>query len=141
MNKEIKRVLPAIKKILSQEDSIVAAYLYGSQVTDKALKHSDIDIALLIEPKTKFTLNKLLDLMRKIEKETLLAPIDIRILNEMPLPLQGRVLIKGVLFYSSKEKLRIDYEVKTLKLYFDYLPYLQRMRKDFIKKTATEGIL
>lgn len=141
MNKEIKRALPAIKKILSQEDSIVAAYLYGSQVADKALKHSDIDIALLIEPKTKFTLNKLLDLMRKIEKETLLAPIDIRILNEMPLPLQGRVLIKGVLFYSSKEKLRIDYEVKTLKLYFDYLPYLQRMRKDFIKKTATEGIL
>ncbi len=141
MDEKVRKALPQINKVFSQEKPIVAAYLYGSYATNRAFQQSDIDIALLLEPDAKFSLHKILELAAEVEKVTSLRPIDLRILNEMPLSLQGEVLVKGVLLYSGDEKLRVKFEVKTLKLYFDYLAYLKRMKEEFLKKVALKGIL
>ncbi len=141
MDKKIKRALPQIKRVFSQEKALVAVYLYGSYVTDRAHEGSDVDIALLLKPQTKMPLEKLLELMEKMEEVTSLHPVDLRILNEMSLSMQGEILIRGALLYSKNEKNRVDFEIKTLKLYFDYLPYLKRMREEFLKRVALKGIL
>lgn len=102
---------------------------------------SDIDIAVYLKPGSKLSLNDELTLGRKIEELSGLKPVDLRVINDMPLTIQGEILTKGILLYSADDKARVAFETKTIALYFDYIPHIDRFRKDFLESVKRTGIL
>jgi hypothetical protein len=50
------------------------------------------------------------------------------------------VLSEGILLFSRDEEFRIQYEVLTRKLYFDFLPVLEMMRTAFFERLKQEGL-
>ncbi|MBE0448783.1 MAG: nucleotidyltransferase domain-containing protein [Actinobacteria bacterium] len=130
----------SLSKVLTKYP-VISAYLFGSYARGNAHPGSDIDIAIYIEPVSKLSLDEELTVGREVEAKSGLKPIDLRIMNDMPVTVQGEILTRGVLLYSADDKERVTYETKTLALYFDYLPHIERFRKEFLKSVEERGIL
>ncbi|MEW5707014.1 MAG: nucleotidyltransferase domain-containing protein [Actinomycetota bacterium] len=120
---------------------VVSAYLFGSYARGVIHPKSDIDIAVYLKPGSKLSLNDELTLGRKIEEISGLKPVDLRVVNDMPLTIQGEILTKGILLYSADDKERVAFETKTIALYFDYIPHIERFLKDFLESVKRKGIL
>lgn len=120
---------------------VVSAYLFGSYAKGVIHPKSDIDIAIYLKPGSKLSLNDELTLGRKIEELSGLKPVDLRVINDMPLTIQGEILTNGILLYSMDDKARVAFETKTIALYFDYIPHIDRFRKDFLESVKSKGIL
>ena len=120
---------------------VISAYLFGSYARGVIHPGSDIDIAIYIRPGTKLSLNDELTLGSKIEELSRLKPVDLRVINNMPLTIQGEILTKGILLYCADDKERVAFETKTIALYFDYIPHIDRFRKDFLESVKRKGIL
>lgn len=63
----------------------------------------------------------------ELEKNCGFAETDVRSLNSTPLRFQGKVLTQGKLVYSRDEDFRVDYEVYTRKMYFDFQRVIKMM--------------
>ncbi len=137
---DLTTLLTASLTRLAPGRGIVAAYLFGSQANGRARPDSDIDVAVLLEVGRESEPLELLKLGQDLERETRLANIDVRLLNEAPLSASGRILTEGRLLYSGDESARVDFEVKTRGLYFDFLPHLNYLRQAFIERTAEKGL-
>ena len=110
-------------------NGMVCAYLYGSQARDEAGRHSDVDIAILLEKTPAPTLDGIgLDLGAEIE-DYIGKPVDLVILNRAPVDLIHRILRDGILVYEGDTSARIRFEVRARGEYFDLLPYLRRYRR------------
>lgn len=120
--------------------AIVAAYLYGSHARGQAGPGSDIDVAVLLESGREAAPMEPLRLGNELEDKTGLKNIDVRLLNDAPLSTRGRILSEGQLVYSGDDAARVDFEVATRSLYFDFLPHLNYIRQAFIKRTAEKGL-
>lgn len=103
---------------------ILFAYIFGSQITKKANKLSDIDIAIFVD-KTKINekmyrygyqaeiLTEIMDLLST-------SKVDLVILNNVKAFLRHRVIYFGELIHSINEKERINFQVDTINKYMDY---------------------
>ncbi|HEY65876.1 MAG TPA: nucleotidyltransferase domain-containing protein [Caldilineae bacterium] len=143
MNREeivrrLRRYLPAIL----EKQPIQLAYLYGSVARDEITPFSDIDIALVGE--RAFSPHERLDLMLNIALEVEdrcgLQDVDVRVINDAPLLLQGRVVTEGILLYARSDSERVRYETATRMRYFDYLPIHQRLRNAFLANVREQGL-
>jgi len=116
---------------------IIALYLYGSSVTGKLRKESDIDIAFL--PSHKTAEEERLIIIAKVEGmiEKLLREMgtsrEISVLDlrgkYVSVSLQYKVITKGILIYEKDARERIEFENTTKREYFDFVPYLRFLRK------------
>jgi predicted nucleotidyltransferase len=116
---------------------IVALYLYGSSVTGKLRKESDIDVAFL--PSHKTSEEERLILMAKVEGmvDKLLREMgisrEISILDlrakYVSVSLQYRVITEGILIYEKDALQRYEFENAVKREYFDFVPYLNFLRK------------
>jgi len=138
--KAIEALTMALGGILT-EYPVVSAYLFGSYARGVVHPESDIDIAIYLKPGSQLLLKDELTLGRKVERLSGLKPVDLRTINDMPLTIQGEILTKGILLYSADEKERVAFETKTLALYFDYLPHIERFRTYFLESVKRQGIL
>ncbi|OIO86951.1 MAG: hypothetical protein COW32_07155 [Candidatus Aquicultor secundus] len=138
--KTVAALTGSLNKILAKYP-VVSAYLFGSYAKGDIHLGSDIDIALYVRPHSILSLDEELTLGREIEELSGLAPIDVRVMNDMSLAIQGEILTRGILLFSVDEKERVSYETRTLALYLDYLPHIQYFRKEFLKSVADRGIL
>ncbi|MBS3909378.1 MAG: nucleotidyltransferase domain-containing protein [Actinobacteria bacterium] len=120
---------------------VVSAYLFGSYAGGVVRPESDIDIAVNLRPGSRLPVNEELSLGRTIENLSGLKPVDLRVINDMALTVQGEILTKGILLYSADDKARVAFETRTLALYLDYLPHLERFREDFLESVKKQGIL
>ena len=59
---------------------------------------------------------------------------EVRVINHLPLAVKGRILTDGVLIYSRAEQSRIEFETRTRKLYFDFLPVIFQHRNAYREK-------
>lgn len=139
--KNIVETLVRVLDAILAEYPVVGAYLFGSYARGVAYPESDIDIAVYLRPGSKLPLNDELTLGRKIEERSGLKPVDLRVINDMPLTIQGEILTRGILLYSADDKERVAFETRTLALYFDYLPHIERFRRDFLESVRRRGIL
>ena len=57
---------------------------------------------------------------------------EVRIINNLPLVIIGKIITKGILIYSINEKIRVDFETSIRKAYFDFLPVIQRYQNAYI---------
>jgi len=113
----------------SLRKEILFAYIFGSQISGKSNKLSDIDIAVfinrkLVEEKSYrygYQAEILSELMRHLKTER----IDLVLLNNAPPLLKHRVIYYGELIYCVDESERINFQVDTINRYMDY-KFLQR---------------
>ena len=59
---------------------------------------------------------------------------EVRVINQLPLVIKGRILTDGELIYSRAEDQRIEFESQTRKLYFDFLPVILQIQNAYRKK-------
>ena len=125
------------------EDQLVQlAYLYGSAVAGRTTPFSDVDIALLTtEPLTPLARLRLIQhVQTRLYDACGLDNVDVRIINDAPLVLQGRIVTDGRLVYTYDEQARIDFETTTRMYYFDYLPIHQQLQTAFFDTLRTRGL-
>jgi len=139
----ISRLEAAMSGILIGKP-VMLAYLYGSTVDGSRLPFSDVDIALVLEPNcllSPYERMKLeLDIAAETERLCGIQEADVRSIDAAPLTVQGMVVTEGILLYSRDEEFRIQYEVHTRKLYFDFLPVVEMMRAAFLNHIQQEGL-
>jgi len=121
---------------------IMLAYLYGSVAEGYAMPTSDVDIALVFNPSCQFNayerMHVELDVADRIETGCGFTEVDVRGINDAPLKAQGIVLTKGVLVYCRDEEFRVEFEVQTRKLYFDFQPVLRMMQDSYFGHLETD---
>lgn len=113
--------------------------MFGSYARGIIHPESDIDIAVYLKPGSKLSLNDELTMGREVEELSGLKPVDLRVIDDMPLTIQGEILTKGILLYSVDDKEWVAFETRTIALYFDYLPHIERFRKDFLESVRRRG--
>jgi predicted nucleotidyltransferase len=133
----------AMVEYLSTAPDVVLGFLFGSYARGQGRPDSDVDCAILLAhavPAGSYfdTRLRLIDgLARAIGRDD----VDLVILNEAPLALVYRVLRDGKLLFCRDHAAYVRYRVRTLDLYFDFAPLLERRQAMFLKRVSEEGIL
>jgi predicted nucleotidyltransferase len=133
----------AMAGYLSTVPEVVLGFLFGSYARGQGRPDSDVDCAVLLADDVPagsyfdFRLRVMDGLARAIGRDD----VDLAILNEAPLALAYRVLRDGVLLFCRDHAAYVRYRVRTLNLYFDFAPLLERHQAMFLKRVSEEGIL
>jgi hypothetical protein len=125
----LRQILPEVLA----DRPVALAYLYGSAAREGATPLSDIDIAVVV-PDVDRLPDRYEEEARLTERLVALgvSKSDVRIINDAPIMLKGKVVTEGILLYSVDEVLRIEFETLTRRLYFDYAPSARRMQDEYI---------
>lgn len=116
-----------IIKYFSQKPEVAAVYLYGSYARGEAKSDSDIDLAVLVTDKRKYTgfgIPQVVfaqDLSKLTDKE-----VEVQDLTACSVEFAHRVLSEGSLLLSNNDKGRINFQVETTRKYFDLKPLLDQ---------------
>lgn len=116
---------------------IISLYIYGSAVKNRLRDDSDVDIAML----TKYHVDAIgrIELIASVEAVATSILMGIGIRNETSVfDLRSRhasieivynIVTTGVVFYSIDEEERIRFEISAMGQYFDFIPYLKKLRE------------
>ena len=124
----VDRIRAAVAEVAGGLPDVAAVYLYGSRVHGGTLPLSDIDLAVLLvdgdgerDPlfAESFAARVSVALRSGVE-------VDAHLVSQLPLPVLGRVVTDGYLIYESDASRRVEFETSTRRLYFDFLPLLER---------------
>lgn len=121
---EENRWLDRLVAVFRSQPDVVAVYLFGSTVRGEATLRSDVDIAVLLDAPSDSPLEScnrqaiLAEELRKI----IGRPVDVVILNRAHPLLCHQVLREGRLIYERDTLARIEFEVRTGKIYADLQP-------------------
>ena len=105
----------AIREELLRRPEVLFAYLHGSFVKEEEFR--DIDVAIyLAGPRD---LNYELDLSHELSRRTGME-VDLKAIQDAPLPFQMAVLRDGLLLFSRDEETRTDFIERTSRRYPEY---------------------
>lgn len=105
-----KKALFQLKKIF-QLYPVEAAYLFGSQIKDRAGKLSDIDLAVLLSLK-RYSLDFVLKLISEIKRALKREDVDLAILNDASPVLKHQAVLGGQRIYTKDEEKVLEFEKK-----------------------------
>jgi predicted nucleotidyltransferase len=129
-----------LTEYLSNKDSIILAYLFGSTVRGDTGRLSDVDIGILLDEK--LSKKDCFDLELKIISEIAALikknKIDLVVLNEAPLLLAYNIIKNGIILKSDETE-RVKYETKVLSMYMDEKYYIKRHTSETLKRIAGVG--
>lgn len=129
----------AITRCLSEQEGIVAAWLFGSQATGRARPDSDVDVAVLLTGESdvltcherRLTLSALLEKMTGNR-------IEIVVLNCAPPVLQHEILAHGRRLFEHDREARVAFEVRAGKIYADLAP-MRAFFADALRRELDHG--
>jgi uncharacterized protein len=130
----------AIARCVSRRREIRAAYLFGSTVTGRSRRDSDVDVAVLLgrgAPRARRALAYRLKLMTELGAVLHRSDIDLVILNDASPLLAHRVLSKGTLVFERSATDRVRFQVRIASLYADLVPMFETQIR-YLKKHARE---
>ena len=131
----IDRVRTVVRRVLSPVPEVAAAYLYGSRSRGEGSPRSDLDLAFVLS-RSASRQDVLLAERLRAEIMTRLDPrveIDAHIAEDLPLSLRGRIVTEGLLVYERDPTRRVEFETSTRRLYFDFLPFLERDAREALR--------
>jgi len=138
----ITRLQMKMSEILAKRP-VMVAYLYGSAAEGNMSPSSDVDIGLVFDPKCGLSAYERMQIeftiANEIEHGCGIREADVRSIDNAPLTVQGMVVSEGIILYSRSEEFRVEYEVRTRKHYFDFLPVVEMMRDSFFQQLQKEG--
>ncbi|GAB4548712.1 MAG: hypothetical protein Kow0063_43630 [Anaerolineae bacterium] len=135
---QLKEVLPSVLAAYPVE----VAYVYGSVARGTVTPFSDVDIALVLsEPLPPYERLKLeMEIEAAIEDASALRDMDVRVIDQAPLLVRGKVVQEGVRLYERDQARRVAFEVETRKRYFDFAPVARRLQAALLEKIQREGL-
>lgn len=114
-----------LQRFFSERPEIIGVYLFGSHANETATPLSDMDLGLVMEQAFqdhKKQLEYELDLESSLIQSFQEQRFDIRVINEAPVIVQGKIITEGKEIYCS-DPVRIRSFVEyVLMLYLDYKP-------------------
>ncbi len=119
----LKALAPRLQHLFLQH-RLPLAYLFGSQAAGLTHAESDVDVAVLLNESLtadeRFAAR--LTLIGELSRIFRTDNVDVVILNDAPPLLAYEVLRGGVLLYSADERVRVEFQVHTLRSYEDTEP-------------------
>lgn len=134
-----KKVLKLIAEMIRPENRIVAVYLFGSSMGDDCKASSDVDLAFLLDERqylsdplaaTSPAFIIAAKLGMAIDRET-----DVTILNGASLEIAYEVVTSGRCIYATDPDRRLEYESKIRGLYFDFIPFISKLRSETLGRS------
>lgn len=116
---------------LFANQSILFAYIYGSFADGSYHKFSDLDVAVYVDESVSPDLYLDLELALALEIDAMLGhriQSEVRIINNLPLAIKGKIVTEGSLMYCMSDEIRINFETNVRKAYFDFIPVLDHFR-------------
>lgn len=143
INTIYSKAIKQLEAYFSQKPEIKIAYLFGSVARQDPHPQSDVDIALFLDEHYfynqldyRYKATIITDLIELLHTDK----VDLVLLNQVSLPIKFYVIYEGILLHSSDEILRVQFESKTMSLYFDQEYYLKRRALENIDHIAQHGI-
>jgi hypothetical protein len=146
MSRELVDSLRANAKAVFGPHPVALAYLHGSQATGLATPRSDVDVALVTEGELPPRERLRLELTLEVALTALLRrEADVRVINQAPLAVRGKVVQTGILLYARDDARRVDFETSVRRQYFDFLPVLRFHERAYLAsqraQLAEQGLL
>ena len=128
-----------LMEYLAAQPDIIAVYLFGSSASGETRPDSDIDLAILLDQTSRSGDES--DILARFDREMTLTgsmetfvhgrKLDVLFLDAAPIQLRFQVLSTGFLLYENESRRldRIEFEVTTVKRYFDLKPLLDFSRR------------
>jgi predicted nucleotidyltransferase len=126
-----------VEAILSRA-GIQFAYLFGSRAAGTARPESDADVAIM--PGRELGLLERERLARELVEALGVPDVDLVLLDRVRLELRGRVVQEGRPIYSADEPARVEFHVRTLSEYLDFLPTLRELQTSYLAHVAAKGL-
>ncbi len=126
-----------VEEILSRA-GVRFAYLFGSRAAGTPRPDSDADVAIM--PGRELGLLERERLTRELAQALGVPDVDLVLLDRVRLELRGRVVQLGRLIYSIDEPARVDFHVRTLSEYLDFLPTLRELQASYLAHVAANGL-
>ena len=118
-----------LAQILSPRDEILEAYVFGSVARGQEQTHSDVDVAVFVDPKAK--LSGGFGLRAQLTTELMASmgtnDIDVVILNQAPPLLYHRVLRDGIRIFARNLRATTVREGRAFSRYCDFVPQLEKI--------------
>lgn len=136
----IKEILFTEAPSIFKNHPVLFAYLYGSYAAGVVHPFSDIDIAVFVEDHaTQEGLQLELTLSLQIDQKlNCRSKSEVRIVNNLPLTVKGKIVTEGIRIYSSNEVERVDFEEYILDAYFDFKPIIEAYQRTYFKSALFE---
>lgn len=115
------------------------AYLFGSQVSGRPGPESDIDVAVQLadDVPTERYLAVRLELSRRLSDAGAPGPLDVVVLNSLPLPLRGRVVANHRVIYSIDEPARVELESRVAREFEDFQIAFRGLDRELLAAIAS----
>lgn len=135
----IKISLSTLAPDIFGKSPVLFAYLYGSYATGLVHPFSDLDIGIYIDKMSRRQCLELeLSLALEIdEKLGSAVASEVRIINNLPLVVTGKIITEGLLIFSRNDTIRVDFETSVRSAYFDFLPVLRRYQSMYIESIVS----
>ncbi len=123
-----------VSSVLEGRPEVSAAYVYGSAAVGRATPLSDVDVAVLLDPAVREEDRGALlrELTVALERANPGSRFDVRIFDELPVSIRGRVVSEGRRLLDSDPVRRVEAEVRARMEYHDF--------QIFERQGAREGL-
>ena len=131
----LDRLRPVARQVLGQVPEVAAAYLYGSHAEGKAQPLSDLDLAIVLRTDDRPADPLFAERLSARIASALGEPIEVdaHLTQDLPLPVLGEVVTAGLLLFERDPVRRVEFETSTRRLYFDFLPLLERDAREGLR--------
>ena len=131
-----KKLRNSLKKLDNGNRTVVAVYLFGSNVRGEAGKDSDLDLAFLLDERA-YKNDPLATAAPAYLAATNLGMFlrmktDVTILNAASLEIAYEVVTTGKCLLEYDTDKRMDYEIALRGMYFDFKPFLEELRSNCV---------
>jgi len=131
-----------VVEILSEQERVKLAYLFGSAAEGKEGKLSDVDLAVYLDESLskKEMFNLQLKLISELTSILKTDKVDLAIMNDASISLNYEIIKANHPLLVRDEGERIDFEHGILSRYLDRRFYEKRWTAEFLRKVAERGI-
>ena len=127
----------ALRALFASYDEVRAAYLFGSVAASTERPESDLDLAILLPRGEQLSSGRKLDLHADLVRRGF-DDTDLVVLNDADLVTRFEAVRPNQPVYCAPDFSHGAYFSKTLRMYFDFQPYLRIHRKAY-KRRLLDG--